>query len=163
VTGPRGLLEVERFRVPGEILNQTIDLLQEIGDYGLESFVLYGGVLRDGGRVIECRTVYRPRQLPMRTPYGLAVSVPGEELARLNLLLFERGEILAVQVHSHPTDAYHSETDDVYPLVTLLGSVSGVAPDFAKGGIDDLGRWAWYRLVGIGEWLSDSADLVEVF
>jgi hypothetical protein len=86
------------------------------------------------------------------TDSGLLVVVDGEALFRVNRAFHVRGLILAVQVHSHPTDAYHSKTDDAYPMVTLVGGLSGVVPDFGDGGIDRLDDWAWYRLTGSGEW-----------
>ena len=72
-------------------------------------------------------------------------------------------QLLAGQVHSHPTDAYHSEVDDHNPLVTLLGSLSLVVPHFARAGRADVLDWAWYRLVGLGRWAELSrADRVEL-
>ena len=40
---------------------------------------------------------------------------------RVNRTFYEQGLTLAGQVHSHPADAYHSDTDDAYPLMTLIG------------------------------------------
>jgi len=162
MTGPRGLLDISRFLLPEAILLQTISLLQEIGDMGLESFVLWGGVLEGEGD-LRFTSIHRPLQQPQRTPYGLSVSVPGNELARMNLWLYEHGEVLAAQVHSHPTEAFHSEMDDAYPLVTLLGSISSVAPYFAAGGLDELDDWAWYRLAGVGSWVANAERWVEVY
>jgi len=163
VTGPNGLLEISRFLLPRSILVDTIQLLQEIGDLGLESFVLWGGVVEGEGDQLRFTSVHRPAQQPHRTPYGLAVSVPGDELARMNLWLYQHGEILAAQVHSHPTDAFHSDTDNEYPLVTLLGALSAVAPYFARGGLDELGEWAWFRLTGVGQWSPNAEQWVEVY
>ena len=65
-----------------------------------------------------------PRQTAYRLSEGLCVRVEGPELHRLNIWLYEHHELLAVQVHAHPTDAYHSETDDTYPIVTTRGGLS---------------------------------------
>jgi hypothetical protein len=59
---------------------------------------------------------------------------------------------LGGQIHSHPTSAYHSDTDDHFPLVTLVGALSIVIPDFALHAPDDKDDWALYRLRGYGEW-----------
>lgn len=162
MTGPRGLLDVSRFLLPEAMLVETVSLLQEIGGMGLESFVLWGGVLEGEGD-LRFTSIHRPLQQPHRTPYGLSVSVDGDELARMNMWLYEHGEILAAQVHSHPTEAFHSEMDDAYPLVTLLGSISAVAPYFASGGLDELDEWAWYRLAGVGSWVANAERWVEVY
>jgi hypothetical protein len=82
----------------------------------------------------------------------LLVTVEGEALFRVNRAFYEQGLALAGQIHSHPTDAYHSATDDTFPLMTLVGGLSGVVPDFGEGGAKRLSDWAWYRLAGYAEW-----------
>jgi hypothetical protein len=59
------------------------------------------------------------------------VSVPGDELHRINMWLHRHRLRLIAQIHSHPTEAYHSDTDDRYAIATSLGSISIVIPDFA--------------------------------
>jgi hypothetical protein len=67
--------------------------------------------------------------------------------------LFENEEMLGIQVHAHPTDAYHSSTDDTYPIMTTLGGLSIVAADFASDGLLDkhcaayrLSKHGWQRI-----------------
>jgi hypothetical protein len=152
MTGRQGLLNVRRFVVPSAILDTTLQSLTEAGRNGNEAFVLWSGVLDDGGTRLRFTTATRPEQEPMATPEGLLVVVPGTALTEVNLGCYRRGEILAGQVHSHPTDAYHSATDNHYPLVTLLGALSVVIPDFARDGRHGIDRWAWYRLAGPERW-----------
>jgi hypothetical protein len=38
-----------------------------------------------------------------------------------------------IQVHSHPGRAYHSRTDDNWPVIHTAGFLSLVVPDFARG------------------------------
>ena len=45
---------------------------------------------------------------------GLCAGSTAEELHRLNKWLYENGETLGVQIHTHPTDAYHSATDSAW-------------------------------------------------
>ena len=82
---------------------------------------------------------------------------------RLNVWLFENHEELAVQIHSHPTEAYHSDTDDTYPIVTMRGGLSVVVPDFARTGLRGNGV-ANYRL-GTSGWdelsLEESRRLIQ--
>ncbi|HEY2053445.1 MAG TPA: hypothetical protein VGH14_05875 [Solirubrobacterales bacterium] len=88
--------------------------------------------------------------------------VDGDALHELNLWLYEHHETLAVQVHAHPTDAFHSETDDAFPIVTALGGFSIVAADFARKGLL-CADTAVYRLSREG-WLpaGEAVDLIEV-
>lgn len=145
------LTEVEEFVVPLELIDQTLEPLQKAGRKGYEAFVLWGGRL-DGPKRFEFVSAYFPEQTTSRGEDGLLVVVEGEALFRINRAFYGEGLTLAGQVHSHPTDAYHSDTDDAYPLMTLTGGLSGVVPDFGDGGRDRLDEWAWYRLIGHGEW-----------
>lgn len=134
---------ISRFRVPGPVLDRTEAQLRAAGTDGYEVFVLWTGVIT--GEAFDVITPHVPKQTSYRLDTGLCVRVAGDELHRLNRWMFEAGEILGVQVHSHPTDAYHSETDDAYPMVTLLGGLSIVVPQFGRDGIKGPGTAA-YRL-----------------
>jgi hypothetical protein len=131
------------FRVPANICDETDEQLREAGRKGTERFVLWTGAII--GTTIQIQTMHVPRQTAYRMPEGLSVRVEGTELHRLNVWLFENHERLAVQVHAHPTDAYHSDTDSTYPIVTTRGGLSLVVPDFARLGVRGAGT-ALYRL-----------------
>src|SRR6266702_1850112 len=44
------------------------------------------------------------------------------------LELLERNEGVRVQVHTHPCEAFHSRTDDAYPMIHTPGFLSLVIP-----------------------------------
>jgi hypothetical protein len=152
------LADVERFQVPAAIVQQTEDTLRSAGAEGYEAFVLWSG--RQNGRLFSVRTIHVPKQQSYRLHSGLCVRVDGDELHRLNVWLYEAGEILAVQVHAHPDAAYHSETDDTYPIVATLGGLSIVAAEFCRAGLLTSST-AIYRLCSDG-WIEHPADLVQV-
>jgi hypothetical protein len=56
-----------------------------------------------------------------------------------------------VQVHTHPGSAYHSATDDAYPIVHSPGFLSLVIPRFATGPVGFDGAYLT-RIGGNGEW-----------
>lgn len=143
---------MQRFEVPEEVVTATLRVLQAAGRKQREAFVVWGGKVDAAGDTLRFTTVEVPAQLSHATAHGLLVTVTGEALHELNRSFYRRDELLAAQVHSHPTAAYHSDTDDRYPLVTLRGALSGVVPDFAAGGAADLGSWAWYRLLDRATW-----------
>ncbi len=152
------LAEVEQFQVPATIVQQTEATLRIAGSAGYEAFVLWSG--QQTGRVFSIRTIHVPKQNSYRLASGLCVRVDGDELHRINVWLYEAGEILAVQVHAHPDDAYHSDTDDTYPIVATLGGVSIVAAEFCHAGLFTPST-AIYRLYPNG-WIEQPADLVQV-
>lgn len=157
-----GLSDVSHFTLHSSVISATVAVLAEAGHAGHEAFVLWGAV-RSGPTSMHICTALRPAQHPRVTDEGLLVTVPGESLFAVNKCLYERGETLTGQVHSHPGQAFHSDTDDAYPLVTLRGALSAVVPDFARGGTAALFDWAWYRLGEVGEWVHvDPRTLIEV-
>lgn len=145
------LTPVHELQIPDLVLAPTLEFLAEKGQHGQEGFVVWGGCHIDD-HTLRFTSCYVPEQTAHDTPEGLLVVVKGEALFRMNQAFYERGEIAAGQVHTHPTDAYHSSTDDHFPLVTLRGALSLVIPDFAKDGLDGMDRWAWYRLRELGQW-----------
>ena len=81
------------------------------------------------------------------------MEVKGEELHKLNAWLYTAEQVLAVQIHCHPGEAYHSETDNRFPIVTAVGGASVVVPDFCRHGLLTQGT-AVYRLSDKGWGLS---------
>lgn len=142
------LSDVERFIVNDAILDETQAALMRAGDRGFECFVLWSGDVAD--RRLVVRTAHVPAQEAYKTSSGLLVRVEGDALHALNHWLFEHNQTLAAQVHAHPTSAFHSDTDDAYPIVTTLGGLSIVVPNFAQEGVVIHGT-ATYRL-GPGGW-----------
>jgi hypothetical protein len=155
-----GLLNVRTFVIPTAIAIETIEFLRDVGGRGFEGFALWAGQLSGPGTFLFQSCII-PDQKAMQTDDGLLVTVDGSALFKVNRLIHGRGQVLAAQVHSHPSEAYHSATDDSYPLVTLVGALSIVIPDFATNAPADLEKWAWYRLSEDAEWLS-AEDTTEV-
>lgn len=127
------LTEVRRFSVCESIVSKTEASLREAGREGFEMFILWSGRVEGGS--FEFRTAHAPRQNSYRLEDGLVVRVEGKALHRLNCWLLDNGEVLGAQVHAHPTEAFHSDTDDTYPIVTVRGGLSLVAADFARDGL----------------------------
>ena len=136
-----------RFIVPSDICDASDKHLREAGLDSNERFILWSGRISDNNFFV--RSMHVPKQTAYRLSSGLCVRVDADELHRLNVWLYENNERLAIQVHSHPTEAYHSETDDTYPMVTTRGGLSLVVPDFARYGVRGPGT-ALYRLSQIG-------------
>ena len=149
---------VRRFRIRASAIRETEEAIQTAGQDGYELFVIWSGT-RDGDTFIVAE-VHIPEQTSYRLDDGLCVRIDGSELHRLNVWLYEAQQTIGVQVHSHPTDAYHSDTDNTYPIATLNGSLSIVLPFFGRDGwgASDI---AVYRLRQ-GRWLKLTCPLSDV-
>lgn len=121
------------FQVPATLIQVSEKALKEAGAAGYELFVLWTGKLIDD--LFEVQHTYVPTQQSYRRDKRVHVRVDGEELHKLNRWLYEQRQVLGVQVHTHPDDAYHSDTDNTYPIATTLGSLSIVVPNFARDGL----------------------------
>jgi hypothetical protein len=137
------LMDVTQVSLPAQVRQTTRNHLRDVGLEGLEGMVLWAG--RFAGATFQVTDAIVPQQQGHRTEHGLAVSVPGDELHRINMWLYRNKLRLIAQVHSHPGHAYHSETDDEYAIATALGSFSLVVPDFAVRPFS-LAECAIYRL-----------------
>ena len=153
---------VQRFHIKASAIRATVEAIRSAGQGGYESFVLWSGTHDDDTFTVAPSAYTRTNFLQTRC--GLCVRIDGSELHRLNVWLYEAEQVIGVQVHSHPSDAYHSETDDTYPIATLEGSLSVVLPFFGRDGWESrdiavyrLGQDGWVELAGP---LSDFIEVI---
>jgi hypothetical protein len=145
-----GFLDLEELLVPRRLADQAQAHLRAAGRDGNEGFALWIGRRQSRHFLVDETLI--PEQRGLRFDTGVCVTVGSEELFRINKYLYASGRQLVAQLHSHPTDAYHSETDDTYPIATTAGAFSLVIPDFAVRPFS-LEECAVYRLVPRDGWL----------
>lgn len=144
-----GFLEIETIYLPKKLAVTAIEALFSAGRRGVEGVALWAG--KSDGKCFHVEKTIVPRQEAGSVEDGLIYVVEGDELHRIALDLYDNKQQLIAQIHSHPGAAYHSKTDDMYPIVTVLGGVSVVVPNFARGGVNLL-EWAVYRLLPDTNW-----------
>jgi len=144
-----GYLDIERVLVPREIVLEGHRFLSLVGKQRHEGIALWVGV-REGDTFLVTNLLI-PRQKGVSGDSGLCAVIEGDELARIGRELYAAGKLLFAQLHTHPTEAYHSSTDDEFSIVTKIGGLSLVIPDFAVRPFD-LNDCAIYRLNAAGEW-----------
>jgi len=152
-----GLETIQHVRAPRHAVETAHSFLRRVGRQSMEGFALWVGRLEGDTFVITDAVI--PAQKALRLPDGVCVTVGSEELHRLNVWLYQQGLTLLAQLHSHPGAAYHSDTDDTFPIATAVGSLSLVIPDFARSPYA-LSECAVYRLTRSGGWASLSSDEV---
>jgi hypothetical protein len=144
-----GFLDITQIKVPSSAAQEANDFLKLAGQHNAEGFALWSG--RREGTVFSVESTIIPKQTAYLTETGVCVSVGAEELHRLNVWLYTQKLSLIAQLHSHPEGAYHSETDDTFPIATTIGCLSLVIPDFARFPFS-LSRCAIYRLTAEVKW-----------
>ncbi|WP_372522448.1 Mov34/MPN/PAD-1 family protein [Sulfuricaulis sp.] len=136
-------------------IDQMLETMREFGSHGWEVLVLWVGEIEPNTGKAHVIQAFVPKQKAISSEDGVGYFVNSETLFELNRNLSETGLRLIAQVHSHPREAYHSEADDRYAIVTVEGGLSLVVPDFGRAPPDPA-SWAVYRLHG-RDWLEVSA------
>jgi hypothetical protein len=144
--------------MPQSALETARGYLMEAGRQGREAFVLFSGAVSPPTAIIRS-VVYPPQKAVSDSSGGVGVYVTGQSLFEITRWAARRTEILLGQIHTHPGRAFHSRTDDAYPLVSLPGAFSVVVPNFCRVPID-LSQCACYRCTG-GKWIP--ASPVQIF
>jgi Prokaryotic homologs of the JAB domain len=145
------LTAITQVDVPRAVIDDTLKTMRAFGAKGWEVLVLWLGQVDPHAGTANVRVAFVPRQKPIASEDGVGYFVASDTLFQLNKALSETGLRLIAQVHSHPTEAYHSDADDRYAIVTADGGFSLVVPDFGDAPPSPA-AWAVYRLRG-NRWL----------
>lgn len=132
------------YRIPQALLEQTFREVRTCGGGERECQVLWLSPWRDIDPISE---VVHSEHVAS----GAGFRVDEGWVAELWSDLAQRGLGVRVQVHTHPGRAFHSHTDDEWPLIRSPGFLSLVLPGFGthdpgfRGAylaeIDDGGHW----------------------
>ena len=114
------------YRLPRRMVDQTFSTLRSCGAGERECKLYWLSYWRDVGQLVE---VAHPEHDASR--YGLTIH--DRWITKFWNELADRGLGVRVQVHTHPGAAFHSPTDDAFPLIHEVGFLSLVIPDFALG------------------------------
>jgi hypothetical protein len=117
-----------RYQVPQSILDETFALFRRCGAGRRECELLWVSLWSNPERITA---VVHPRH--QATFAG--VRIDPDWIADYWLELSRTKMGIRVQVHTHPGVAFHSGTDDEFPLIHQPGFLSLVIPNFAFGDI----------------------------
>ena len=145
-----GFQEITKIIIPYECIQKAYELMRYAGKKRVEGVALFAGFEKDN--VFWITQTIIPKQTAYSLEFGLLYAVDADELHRINVWLYENNLSIIAQIHSHPNEAYHSETDDAYPIVATKGGISIVVPRFAVDPID-IKNWAVYRLSSKNSWV----------
>ena len=116
------------YSLPNRMIEETFATFRSCGANKQECQLYW---LSPWSNPLELTEVVHPKHWASRQ--GLSVNSKWIDLFWNDLA--QRGVGVRVQVHTHPSEAFHSATDDVFPLLFDAGFLSLVIPDFAMGPI----------------------------
>jgi hypothetical protein len=142
-------------RISRSLFQETFAKLRDCGVGARECQVLWVGPWSEQDLVGE---VVHPRH--MGHFGGFKLDDPW--LTQFWLELANRSWGIRAQVHTHPGTAFHSQTDDDYPIVRTTGFLSLVIPRFAQGNVTLAGTYLC-EVQDDGSWLEvDARDRLSI-
>lgn len=130
-------------RIAADLLQETFVTLRACGRNHAECVVYWIGPASENSAL----TLEHP--LHTRSPFGYQVD--DQWLLDFSMRLAKTKQSVKVQVHTHPGEAFHSVTDDEWPIVSQAGFLSLVIPEFANNAPSFAGAWVG-RLQTDGTW-----------
>ncbi len=139
-----GSREGLRYELASGLLARSQRLLKGAGAKGREAYVVWVGEME--GSKAKALDVW-----PLAAEAtAVHARIPFREVLAISDLLAQRSWFVLAQLHSHPGVAFHSETDNRFPISNQLGFISIVVPNSAG---DEAGAgWAWFEFIGEGAW-----------
>jgi hypothetical protein len=116
------------YRLPREILDQTFAHFRGCGRGRCECQVLWLSPWAAPGTIIEA--VH-----PAHEAHVGGFVLDNVWLNNFWFSLAQKNLGIRIQVHTHPREAFHSPTDDAFPIIHTVGFLSLVIPNFALGPI----------------------------
>lgn len=126
------------FTISNRVLEKTKEFLKISQLKQSEIVILWSGKIKDG--MVRVQNAWLPLQY---SDAGFYV-IPGDELFKLNKSIYEAGERLVAQVHTHPTLAFHSDTDSEYSVTSMENGLSIVVPYFGAVSIESFSECAYF-------------------
>lgn len=128
--------------VSKEILDKTFEFLQNLGKQELEAHALWIG--KEENEIFKIKDVIIPKQ----ENGVIEFEVESEEVHRINVMTNKKGLQLIAQIHTHPSIAFHSDTDDEGAILYLPDSLSIVIPNFGFIDKKNTDQWKVYCFDG---------------
>lgn len=121
------------FVLPSDLIAPAEAHLRQNGRRGLEQLVLWAGY-PEGDRALITSLL-----MPETVATWGSVTIVRSELPRIAEWLFERGQLLFIEMHTHgrgPSATELSDTDRTFPIGRQPGFITVIVPAYADGGIE---------------------------
>lgn len=125
-----------------------------------EVFALWTGPLHFEGADCPIRRCVVPAQSPGVTRRGVYVHIHGDELSRIQVDNYHRGERSIIQLHTHPSaDVRMSALDREWEVVKHDGALSIIVPNYCRQPLEGFRGANVYEREGQNWRLWDSTEV----
>ena len=115
----------ERLKVAGDAMPATLEVLRRCGQGECECAVYWTGPTSDGA--------VDGVEHPAHTRSAFGYEVESDWLTDFWKRLAATKRSVKAQIHTHPGEAFHSASDDRWPIISQVGFISIVLQNFASG------------------------------
>jgi hypothetical protein len=126
------------------LLSHTQQLLRERSRTRSEAYTVWVG------EIAQKRAVVRDAWPVEANADARHAAVAYKEVLELASRVAAQKWYVLAQLHTHGGRAFHSATDDAYPISSQKGFISIVVPNFGEGAPGE--GWAYYEHEGGGRW-----------
>jgi hypothetical protein len=123
--------KIRNYQISIRVLKESQSYLRDYGRKRYEGYMCWSGVIvgKEDALVRGCIYPKSYKESDFREAYaGLDIQVAFD----IGNQIHYRGEFLLAQLHTHGFEAFHSKTDDTYPISHKVGFISIVIPFFAR-------------------------------
>src|SRR6266700_7738652 len=111
------------YRIPMSVLRESQSYLRDFGTRRYEGYMCWSGVILGDSEALIRSCIYPKsyKESEFREAYA-ALDI--DVVFDIGNQIHERGEFLLAQLHTHGFEAFHSHTDNNYPITHKVGFIS---------------------------------------
>lgn len=143
--------KISRYLISIETVDTTQKYFRQVGRKGKEAIGYWTGTF-SGDDAYVSNVLFPNKFVKNRLDSWGYVKVELNVAFRIGQEIYKLEQFLLIQLHTHPGIAFHSYTDDRYPISHKIGFISIVIPHFAKYPMSDLSTWKVYEYQGTANW-----------
>ena len=149
--------KLKRIKLPNEILMESFEIFRYYGDLNHEVSIIWVGKRENNNFIIE--DVW----LPDQECTMISFYIPSHETHNISKELYNKNLELIAQLHTHPTNAFHSPIDDRGSMLLFNGQLSIVIPNFGDIEMINTDNWRVYRQFESDWGLLQSKEVKKLF
>jgi hypothetical protein len=136
-----------------KVIDASRALIEPGRENGTECCILWYGYVLDQETCIATTCVYPPQ---INRPRSYDIPVQAMKLVRKEVRA--HGQLLVLQIHTHPQLAYFSEWDAEHALNKQQGALNLVLPDYGNAAWIDTERFCMVEMNNRDQWQPWAAD-----
>ena len=152
--------KIREYWIPLQVLDDSQRYLRDFGGKRFEGYMCWSGTLLNESTASVRSCIY-PKEYKSSNFRGVHAGLDLLVAFEMGNQAYAKKEFLLVQLHTHGFEAFHSPTDNTYPISHKVGFISIVIPFFARKKFYNsktLVKCSVNEYLGSGNWRELSAN-----